>query len=214
MANEAYRSFDFNKLSKMIVDRIMNVKRVNCRSDEVKEIIDVIFAYFGYLNIKVTRFVDSVDGIELKEIMVPNEFKDFIYPVWVSKQPDNFAYSDLRNLSCADYSKYIGKTVTDYLYYWNAVGKLRTIFKWNSNYNLTSLDTLKVCKSFDEMLPFAEIDGYVQYLGENFHIPVSLKPELITLIDTSYWTKSIDLMISDWTRNLYVSNIVQNSVTV
>lgn len=178
-------------------ERVLATKKINLRDESVvtktlEEIYDVLSMFNS-----MPEFTTSIEGRMLSEIVIANEWKDFILPEAVRLDP-----TDLKTANLLD--KKEGKRKfgpEDYLKFINNQLRFRSWFKRDLSDGVTNLATLRSAKSLYDVIPvmMVNIEGenMIRSLDDPF-IPIKLKSEVGCLFRTDYYNTKLDQIISDY----------------
>lgn len=173
----------FNEFVKMAkVNRKIN------RCDGIEETIAYIFNsihYFNYFD-EYHRVIEDSANTRYEDIVILNEFKDFILPRSIRFDP-----SDLRTKNLLVYAKRDSKFKFDMNGYFYHITNFRRYFKKDINSDFTSLDALKKHISFNEALSYMYCvtkDGerYIKR-GSLAFIPIRLTNNFDDLFEDYYF---------------------------
>lgn len=129
--------------------RAKSQKKIS-RVDEGISGLKTIFNYINFWN-SYTPDVTTIENRDVEDILIPEEFKDFIIPNSVRYEAGDRVYSDLLvrpEFQCVDKDD---KFDYDYNEYLDACHAFRGLFKRDFNSGYVSLASLRVDKSFENV---------------------------------------------------------------
>lgn len=192
---------DFKELEENVAETVRSQAKISLspaqivkeKEDKTKEMVPnnnnynnpnwVISRYFRYIDLfnSITEFQTRVLGMDINQIEVLGEFKDFIYPRTVRIEPSLYWANDLLpKLKASD----DGLTYEEFVRIQNNV---RRWFKKDAKSELVNLDSLKCHKALADVIPHANCKGKVIY-DETAFIPIPLDSKaLLSLYEVEYF---------------------------
>lgn len=192
---------DFKELEENVSETIRSQAKISLspaqiareKDDKTKEMVPnvnnynnpnwVISRYFRYIDLfnSITEFQTRVLGMDINQIEVLGEFKDFIYPRTVRTEPSLYWAKDLLpKLKASD----DGLSYEEFIRIQN---NIRRWFKKDAKSELVNLDSLKCHKALADVIPHANCKGKVIY-DETAFIPIPLDSKaLLSLYEVEYF---------------------------
>jgi len=167
---------------------------------DISPVVDGLFKYVDYFN-SIQEFDSYVFNYNrFDEVMVPNEFIDFVYPKSVKYVPGLRQSTDM--LIRTEVPKGSTFTMEEWIDYCT---KWRSFFKKDFRTDVTSLATLKVDKSLADVLAKAVytvdtdkgVDTFVRYEGSPF-VPIPLELITMGLYRDDYYNARYDEIVRDY----------------
>lgn len=171
--------------------------------DYIKFILEKIFEMIDEIN-STPEFTTILWNKPISEIMVPKEFESFILPESVRLDP-----SDLRTNNLLEQLGSISSNdINSYMRWIDYCLIFRSFFKKDCSENMVSLSSLRVPKSFADVLPIATFsnsknddnqnaENSLRSLDEPF-IPIRLKHEIRDLFRSDYFNSNVYQQVSDF----------------
>lgn len=180
---------------KSIYKSALSQKKVS-RADELHEVIVRLFDYFTFFNnVSEDDTVVDLGSIKtLDQILIPNEFKEFIYPASVKIVAGNRRMPDLLQLP-----PNVSNLVTEFRYsdYINLLDKFRSYFKKDANSDMVTLSSIKRSVSLMDVLSIVSVTGKVNYDSDPYY-PITLNDVLGQIVGGSFLQDDADIMITDY----------------
>lgn len=179
-------------------------------NDEHKNYIGTILKYIEYFN-SIGEFETRVLDRNLDEIVILNEFKDLIIPRSVRYNPSDLRTKDL----IKRVNKPNGYSKLNYSEFILAQVNFRRLFKKDINSNVTTLATIKVNKSLNEVMPYvcklssSSNGGVKEYLvryDSAPFIPLFINGSVLDVFEENYWNASIKDTIRNYVLGLNLKN--------
>lgn len=165
-----------------ITKRLMSIKKISAKEDEVKAMAESIFKYI-YLFNSVDEFGVRVLDRDFEEIIVLDEFKEFIYPRCVRRDAMNLNMNDLL-VRAAEVSKDL--SYGDYI---DACANFRRLFKSDISTGIVKLSDLKKDVNLADIEAKIDVDGRVQFNGIAF-VPIPVNKGIGVFYKKSYLNES------------------------
>lgn len=177
--------------------------------DEVSA-IDYVLASICYLNNNITfGSGDMIDGINIKDIMIINEFKPLVTPRSVKYVAASALLDDL--LDRSPFSDFSGITIEkfDLAHFLECQDLIRSMFKKDASSDITAIDTLKTDVSLADVMSRAAFGNRMRSTDDVF-VPIPIKEQVSTAIlckdgNHLYLNMDVDVMISQWIESLRFS---------
>lgn len=177
--------------------RVWATKKINLKDDKsVKEVLGRIYDVLTMFN-SLPEFTTSIEGRMLSDVVIANEWKDFVSPEAVRLDPTDLKTQNLlvrKTGHCkfgpAEYLDFINDQLT-----------FRSWFKKDLNDGVTNLGTLRAAKSLFDVIPIMMVDvegvNMVRSLDEPF-IPVALTSDIKCLFRSDYYNTTLETIINDY----------------
>lgn len=166
-----------NKLS--IINRLSLVAQIKTDRDRLELSVNTIFDVISKVNQLPSR-VDSIDSefgrIQLNDINIINEFKDFVYPSSVKMDPNDLLDEDLMDIQ--DRSNDVKISLNDFI---EAQLYIRSLFKSDMKSDVSKLSDLRRSVSLNDVYAISsfEVDSdgvseYRAHYSDRYYIPIPL----------------------------------------
>lgn len=194
--------------------RIEATKRVS-KANDLEETLERIYYTLQYFN-TLPEFTMTLGSRPLSEIVIADEWKDFIIPESVRLDPTDLKTNNLvvrpskedLNVSAekeilSDYIDNLKKGFTPEIYYTfiNDQLRVRSYFKTDLTNNTTNLATLRANKCLMDIIPIMAVkdgDGFKCRSLDEPYIPVELCSSLNCLFRSDYYNVEMDNMFYDY----------------
>lgn len=207
---------DESNVRNLVTSRVNSTKKIRTgyqaakddkpEFNEIRNAIDEIFDNINYFN-SLDEYTTSIDGKLTNEIMVLNEFKDWVFPLSIRYNPSNIRTEDLlvRNEVKGfrfNYDRYV-----------RACDNFRRFYKSDVQSNKTTLDSLRQHKSLAEVIDKITIEKVIRgkkqlavdYMNSAF-IPIPIKESVSCLFRNDYFNESAECVIKDYINNSFLNN--------
>jgi hypothetical protein len=193
-------------------ERIRSTKKIS-NVDGVEDVLTRIYYTLERFN-SLKEFTVSIGGRQLSDILIADEWKDFIVPESVRLDPTDLKTSNLllRNdwVTPANVGeknvKYV-ESLSDfdpdaYMHFINDQSTIRSYFKSDLNSNITNLAVLRANKSLSDVIPIIAVkikEGELKCRSlDEPYIPLQLVSGLDCLFRTDYFNTPIKTLFSDY----------------
>lgn len=191
----------------LLIARILATKKINIKDPQnaehntekyVEKILGRIWDYINYFN-SIPEFTETLfDGRKLENIVVANEWANFIYPESVRLDPTDLKTENLRVIIGGSgepaefsYNEWLNLQLT-----------FRSWFKLDLTQTTTNMAVCRAPKAMMDVLPVASYNkgkglNDVRSIDDPF-IPIPLKKEVSVLFRNDYLNTTTEQVISDW----------------
>lgn len=186
-------------MRELISERAYACKKIKLdQQKQIEPVVDKIVKYLKYFN-TIGEFDTKIfDLREFSEVNIPNEFKDFITPKCVKYVPGSRQSYDLLVRDDIDPEAEL-LSLPDWI---DTYIEWRGFFKKDGTSDLTTLATLKVERSFNDVLPesyFVDDDGNSFLRYENTpYVPIRLEPAAASLFRADYFNSDVTTIVRDY----------------
>lgn len=191
----------FEVVASLITERADVCKKVRRTRDEIAKLVDQILKYIDYFN-SIEEFDSYVfDYQDMNNVMIPNEFADFIIPRSVKFVPGLRQSTDV--LVRAERPKKIDFTLSKWV---DLCVEWRSLFKKDFRSDVVTLASLKVDKSIADVLPKACFEGedetgqistWARYETSPY-VPIMLDTWLMSLYRADYYNADKEQILRDY----------------
>jgi hypothetical protein len=207
---------DESNVRNLVTSRVNSTKKIRTgyqpakddkpEFNEIRNAVDEIFDNINYFN-SLDEYTISIDGRLTSEIMVLNEFKDWVFPLSIRYNPSNIRTEDLLVRNEVKSFKF------NYDRYVRACDNFRRFYKSDVQSNKTTLDSLRQHKSLAEVIDKITIDKVIRgkkqlavdYMNSAF-IPIPIKESVSCLFRNDYFNESAECVIKDYINNSFLNN--------
>lgn len=164
----------------------------------VREVITKILQVIDTINAKEERLAIVMDR-PLENVIIINEFKDFIMPDSVRQDVSDMRTNDLLERKVPD-----TKLEISYNEWLDLQSTFRSWFKKDMQSEISNLSQLRVRKSLVDILPCCRIksndnpDAYDVRAWDEPFIPVDLNPGVRVLLRSDWFNTSADYVLDDY----------------
>jgi hypothetical protein len=189
-----------NAVINYLVEIINSKKKI--KDNNVDKYVNVVMNYIEFFN-SLDEFKTSIDGRVFSDVMILNEFAPWILPRSVRFDPSNISTKDLLVRPVIDDFKF------NYEEYVLACNNIRRCFKSDISGNVTNLDSLRIHKSLNDVMPYITIEMKdvphddefpvygVRYMNTSF-IPIEVDSSLECLFRNDYFNAEANILIADY----------------
>lgn len=201
-------------IAKAIVERVLVLKKITIRSGSkqqsereiVENVVNQILDKIDEINSQ-NEFATMMWDKPMSEVIIANEWKDFILPSAVRLDPTDLKTTNLLVRSEVERNG----SISDYFDWINLQTKFRSFFKKDLSDGVTNLSTLRVNKSFFDIIPIISVgDDETESSEDNFvgpntvrsidepFIPVKLMPEVRVFFRDDYFNTNVNWILQDY----------------
>lgn len=190
-------------INEVLAARIAAAAKYHVDANEVLAQLAIIFAGINYFNSQ-PEVTYRMGDTRLEDILVCEEFKDFVYPASVKLDPLDDMDEDLLVRPTT-------QGTFDYNIFLNAQLKIRNMFKSDMKTGVVKLSDIRKKVSFSEVFEMAvfdmNVDGDTKTLGhysDKPYVPIKLKSGCRCFKKDFYFNAEYDKLVDCYVQKMFI----------
>jgi hypothetical protein len=181
--------------AEMLADKAYNSSKIRIDLNDLRKNMKKSVSYLRYFN-SLPEYTDRVLDVDIHQIIVIKEFVPFLIPDSVRLNP-----SDKRTVDLLVRDKDVDINNPNLTEWIDVQAFFRKVFRKDLSQDTTTLDSIRVAKSFSDILPIMSVEFdkkcNVNYNGSPY-VPVDINPCVRSFFKDSYFNATSSDVVKDY----------------